>query len=278
MLRTKVVKSMLGLSAVAALFVAVAVHAQSGGSAAGAQPTTGQGTTGQTGANTGANTGATGTVVNQGGAHNSTQSGTQKGTQSATQSATQSGGQSGAQAGMQGGQGGTTASGTGTGKLSRSDQKMIMSMAQYDLAEIEMARMAQSKSQNEQVKNFAQQMIDDHTKAMAEVQVVAQAKGITLPTELDRTHRAKADKLGALSGDAFDRAYMAQAGVADHKKNHSMLRSAQSKAKDPDVKALAARTLPIVDQHLNSAQQVHKSTAQGRSGTQGTTGSSPDKR
>ena len=81
-----------------------------------------------------------------------------------------------------------------------------------------------------------------------------------------------------MSGDAFDRAYMAQAGVSDHKKNHSMLRSAQSKARDPDLKALAARTLPIVDQHLNSAQQLHKHTSQGRSGTQGSTGSSPDKR
>ena len=155
---------------------------------------------------------------------------------------------------------------------------MIMGMAQSNLAEVEMGRMAQNKSQSDQVKNFAQQMIDDHSKALTEVQQVAEKRGITLPTELDRAHRAKADKLGALQGDAFDRAYMAQAGVADHKKNHSMLRMAQSKARDPDVKALAARTLPIVDQHLNSAQQLHKNTAQGRSGTQGTTGSSPDKR
>ena len=250
MLKTKVVKGMLGLSAVAALFAAVAVHAQSGGSAAGAQTTTGQSTTGQTGS-------ATSTT--------------------GTSGATGTGGQSGAQAGMQGGQTGATASGAGSGKLSRADQKMVMSMAQSNMAEVEMGRMAQNKSQNDQVKNFAQQMIDDHSKALTEVQQVAQARGITLPSELDRAHRAKADKLGALSGDAFDRAYMAQAGVADHKKNHSMLRSAQSKARDPDVKALAARTLPIVDQHLNSAHQLHKSTAQGRSGTQGTTGSSPDK-
>ena len=278
MLGTKVVKSMLGLSAVAALFAAVAVHAQSGGSATGAQTKTGQSTTGQTGGTSG----ATGTMGSQTGSESGAQTGAQSGGQSGAPTGTQSGAQratqSGAQAGMQGGQGGATASGTGTGKLSRSDQKMIMSMAQYDLAEIEMARLAQSKSQNEQVKTFAQQMIDDHTKALAEVQQVAQARGITLPTELDRKHRALADKLGALSGDAFDRAYMAQAGVADHKKNHSMLRSAQSKAKDPDVKALAARTLPVVDQHLNSAQQLHKSTAQVRSGTQGNTGSSPDKR
>ena len=245
MLRTRVVKGMLGLSAVAALFVAVAVYAQTGGSAAGAQTTSGQSTTGQSGA----------------------QSGMQGGSQGSSQAGAQSGrlGQAGA-------------TGSGGGALSKSDQKMIMTMAQSNLAEVEMGRMAQNKSQNDQVKNFAQQMIDDHSKALSEVQQVAQARGLTLPTELDRAHRAKADKLGALSGAAFDNAYMAQAGVSDHKKNHSQLRAAQSKARDPDVKALAARTLTIVDQHLNSAQQLHKNTAVGTSGTQGSTGSSPDKR
>ena len=166
----------------------------------------------------------------------------------------------------------------GAATLSRSDQKMVKDMAMANLAEIEAGRMAQTKSQNEQVKNFAQQMIDDHTKALAEVQQLAQAKGVALPTELDRTHKRRADKLASLSGDAFDRAYMNQSGLADHKKTHGLLKQAQSRAKDPDVKALAARTMPIVDQHLNSAQELHKNTARGNSGAQGTTGASPDKR
>jgi predicted outer membrane protein len=153
-----------------------------------------------------------------------------------------------------------------------------MDMAMSNMAEIESARMAQTKSQSEQVKNYAQQMIDDHTKNLNEVRDVAQAKGVTLPTELDRTHKARADKLAALSGEAFDKAYMAQSGVQDHKKVHSQLRQAASRVKDPEVKALAARTLPIVDQHLNSAQQLHKNTARGGSRTQGTTESSTDKK
>ena len=138
--------------------------------------------------------------------------------------------------------------------------------------------MAQSKSQNEQVNNFAQQMIDDHTEALEDVRQLAQAKGVTLPTDLDRTHKAKASKLQSLSGDAFDRAYLSQAGVSDHKKNHAMLQSAQRRARDPELKALAARTLPVVDQHLSTVQQLHKNTDQGSSKSQGTTGSSPDKR
>lgn len=235
MLRTRVIKGVLGLSAIAALFAAVAVHAQTGG---GTPDPMGQGTRGQ--------------------------SGTQAGAQG--------------QAGSQGA--GATASGAGTAstaKLSRGDRNMLVSMAQANMAEIDMARMAQNKSQNEQVKNFAQQMIDDHSKALEELRQLAQARGLTLSNDLDRANRARADRLAALSGEAFDQAYMAQAGVADHKKSHSNLRSAQSRARDPELRALAARTLPVVDQHLNSAQQLHKNTARGRSGTQGATGSSPDK-
>ena len=142
------------------------------------------------------------------------------------------------------------------GALSKADQKILMDMAQANLAEIEAAKLAQSKSQNDQVKTFAQQMIDDHTKAQADVQQLASAKGVTLPTEPDKKHKAMADKLGAMSGDAFDKAYMAQAGVSDHKKVHSMLASAEKKAKDPDVKALVARIAPTVDQHLKAAQQM----------------------
>jgi putative membrane protein len=166
----------------------------------------------------------------------------------------------------------------GGAAMIRADQKMIKDMAMANMAEIEAGRMAQSKSQNEQVKNFAQQMITDHSKALEDVRQLAQSKGVPLPTELDRIHKRKAERLGALAGDEFDRTYMARAGVADHKKTHDMLARAQTRAKDPELKALVARTLPIVDQHLKSATQLHDNTARGSSQSQGTTGASPDRK
>ena len=253
MLKTKVMKGVLGVSAVAALFAALAVQAQSGTGTASGAAGTGQSTSGQTAGQTG--TGQSG-------------AGQGSGAQSGSQSGSQSGMQSGTQAGS------STASGSGSATLGKADQKMIKDMAMANLAEIEAGRMAQSKSQSEQVKNFAQQMIDDHTRALTEVQQLAQTKGVALPTELDRTHKRAAEKMAALSGEAFDRAYMKQSGLADHKKTHALLQQAQSRAKDPDVKALAARTAPIVDQHLNSAQQLSKDTARGSSGSRGSTGSS----
>jgi putative membrane protein len=138
--------------------------------------------------------------------------------------------------------------------LPKGDQDIVTQMAIANMAEVEMGKLAQSKGTSAEVKTFAQQMVDDHTKALGEVTALAQAKGVTLPTALDAKHKAKADKLAGMSGDAFDKAYMKDAGVKSHQEVHKMLSRWQTTAKDADVKALAAKMLPTVEQHLHSAQ------------------------
>lgn len=155
---------------------------------------------------------------------------------------------------------GTAASAKGGGTVSEKDQKMMRDMAHANLAEIEAGKLALSKSQNDEVKKFAQKMVDDHTKSQQELQQVAQSKGVTLPTEPDAKHQKMAKKLGTLSGDEFDRVYMQQGGVDDHKKTHRLVKNAQSDAKDADLKSLAGKTEPVVQEHLTMAQQLHAAT------------------
>ena len=138
--------------------------------------------------------------------------------------------------------------------LNKADQKIVMDMARANMSEIEAGKMAVSKTQNAEVKAFAQRMVDDHTRALADVTTLAQNKGVTLPTEPDAKHKAMAAKLGKLEGEAFDREYMKQAGVADHAKVHAMLKKDSARAKDPDVKALAAKMMPTVEEHLHTAK------------------------
>lgn len=149
---------------------------------------------------------------------------------------------------------GATAAGAAT--LSAADKKAVNDMALANMAEVETGKLALSKSQNAEVKTFAQQMIDDHGKALNEVQALAQQKGVTLPTELDAKHKAIAARLEKLNGEEFDRAYMKMVGVTDHKQTHRKLEKDAKKAKDPEVKALALKTMPTVEQHLKAAQQM----------------------
>lgn len=106
-------------------------------------------------------------------------------------------------------------------------------MAIANMAEVNAGKMAVSKSQNPEVKAFAQKMIDDHTKALGEVTTLAQSKSVTLPTDVDPPHKAMAAKLDKLSGDAFDKAYMKDAGVSDHTKVHAKLKGSSRRRRTP---------------------------------------------
>lgn len=158
-----------------------------------------------------------------------------------------------------------------TGGLSKNDQNMMRQMAYANIAEIEAGKLAQSKSKNEQVRTFAQQMIDDHTKAQGELQQLADSKGVKLPTEPDSKHKAAIKKLGSLSGAAFDKSYMKQGGINDHKQTHDLLQRVQNKASDAELKALAQKMTPTVEQHLKMAQETSKSSASKASGASGGT-------
>lgn len=157
-------------------------------------------------------------------------------------------------------------------KLDRSDRKVLEMMAEANIAEINAGKLALSKASNPEVKAYAQRMVDEHTKFLAEVQAMAQAKGVELPTESNVKHKAKEAMLKALSGDIFDRTYVKQSGRRDHRVTHEKLREDIDKIKDADIKALAMKMRPIVEQHLMAADEIIARTARNATGTAGTPG------
>ena len=138
---------------------------------------------------------------------------------------------------------------------SKGDSKLMTDLAHGNIAEIEAGKMALEKSQNDTVKKFAQQMVDDHTAALTELQLLAQAKGVKLPEDVGPKHKTMAAALKAASGNAFDRQYMKGAGVADHQQTIALLKNIQKNGKDAELKTMATKKLPTVQAHLKMAQQ-----------------------
>jgi putative membrane protein len=227
-------KPLFGFAAVGLLATALSVHPQTTSGSAGAASSGESGKSAQTGSQSG----SAGGSAAAGNASGSSKSGSA----------------------------GSAADGTGTkaaagasataGKVSKADQDMMRQMAQANLAEIETAKLAQSKSKSDEVKTYAQKMIDDHTKAQTELAQLAQSKGVQLPAEPDKKHQAAAKKLSALSDAEFDRRYMSQAGLTDHQNTHRLLQNASKRAADAELKAYASKTLPVVDEHLTMAKQM----------------------
>lgn len=157
-------------------------------------------------------------------------------------------------------------------KLDRSDRNALVEMAQSNMAEIAAGKLALGKAANPEVKAYAQRMVDEHSKTLAEVQALAQAKGVELPKELTVKHKAKGAMLEALKGDIFDRTYIKQSGRRDHRVTHEQLKDNMNKIKDPDIKALAMKMQPVVEQHLMAADELIARTARNATGTAGTPG------
>ena len=136
--------------------------------------------------------------------------------------------------------------------------KFAVSAADAGLMEVQLATLALSKATSGKVKEFAQMMLDDHTKANEELKALAQKKNITLPTSLSDKHQKKYTKMSEKTGADFDKEYC-DLMVKDHKDVVEMFKKAQENSKDPDLKAWASEKLPTLEHHLSMAERMKES-------------------
>lgn len=143
-------------------------------------------------------------------------------------------------------------------KLDSKDRDFLENAAQSGHMEVEGSKMALEKSQNAEVKKFAQQMIDDHTKAGQQLAALAKSKGVDVPTDPSLMQQAKLKTLG-LRDEGFDEAYAEGVGVSAHEDAVKLFEEASNEAKDPEVKQFATETLPKLQQHLQMAKTLEQS-------------------
>jgi putative membrane protein len=144
--------------------------------------------------------------------------------------------------------------------VSRADRKFYIKLAEANLAEIESARLALSKTVDVEVKNFAQHMLDDHSMALNELSTLAARKHVELPSVPDEKHRKLGERMKALSPIEFNSQYAAKSGVEDHRATLKLLDKVISSAKDEDLKALAEKMKPKVQAHLKMALDLTADT------------------
>ena len=140
--------------------------------------------------------------------------------------------------------------------LADSDAQFLHQAAHGGFAEVEGSRLAQRKATHPLLRSFAERMIEDHLRSNAELARLAESKGVELPRAPSAAQKGRLRALSSLDGLAFDRQYIDQMGVMAHENTMALYRQASANAKDPDVKAFATRTLPVLNQHLDAARQV----------------------
>ena len=108
------------------------------------------------------------------------------------------------------------------------------------------------------IRSFASMMITDHTKANNELKALAAKKSVTLPTTLTTAKQQKLDSLNAMSGSAFNRAYIKMM-VSSHQETVDMFQKESDSGNDTDVKSFSSTWLPTFKTHLQHAQMLQES-------------------
>jgi len=135
------------------------------------------------------------------------------------------------------------------------DQTFVTKASASGLAEVNISRLAARRASDSGVKEFAEKMIADHTKANKELIDLADKKRFKVASTMDEKHQKLSEKLSTIEGAAFDQAFMA-GQVKDHEEAVSLFEKQSKSGKDSELKAWAKKTLPDLRHHLKMAKET----------------------
>lgn len=155
---------------------------------------------------------------------------------------------------------GTSTAALGADAISAED--FVKKAGESGATEVIMGKLGAQKATDADVKAYAQKMVADHTKANKQLMAAAKSKGLEVPTEPDLMHKGMMEKFEHQSADAdFNHDFMQQM-VRDHKATVELFQTAANDTTlDPDMRALAKKTLPTLQQHLAEAQKLEAKLA-----------------
>jgi putative membrane protein len=133
--------------------------------------------------------------------------------------------------------------------------------AQGGLAEIQLGKLAADRGSNAVVKAFGERMVTQHGAAGDQLKAAAEQAGMALPTAVSLKDQQTYDRLARLHGSDFDRAY-ADDMVQDHAKDLSEFQNEANHGKNSTIRAFAAQTTPMIQQHLNQAREMQKAVSE----------------
>jgi len=141
------------------------------------------------------------------------------------------------------------------GPAAMMDKAFVRQALQGGMAEVQLGQLALQKSSNPDVKQFAQKMVDDHTKLGDALKQVAQQMNLKQPDSLSGKDKSTIAKMNALNGDEFDKAYIKNM-LKDHKQDDKEFKQEANNTSNPALKDLVSKGGQMIDQHLQMIEQI----------------------
>jgi putative membrane protein len=152
------------------------------------------------------------------------------------------------------------------GPVAGAERAFVAEAAASGLAEVEAGRLVGTRTEDPALKSFADAIERAHRSSNEELQRIASAKGIDLPATPEGEPRERLNRLSGLSGGELRRGYLHEFGVESHRSAIELFERQASEGQDPELRAFAERTLPILREHLAMAQQLQGGGVGGRTG------------
>jgi putative membrane protein len=140
---------------------------------------------------------------------------------------------------------------------SQKDAQFLVDVAEINLKEIELGKLAETKSDNPDVKNLGKMMVTEHTKALEDLKKLAGQKSITIPETISDDGDKECDKLSKEKTADFNKDYCDKM-VNGHKDAIKKFEDAANDRNDEDIRAFAATMLPVLRMHLDHAIACQK--------------------
>lgn len=143
------------------------------------------------------------------------------------------------------------------GRPAVNDALFAAAAAEGGLSELTISQLGAQRGTDPELRRFSERMLEEHTLINNELKTIAARKGIAVPQRLDVRSAFCAESLHGLSGEEFDRCY-ARAQLIVHLDALAAFESEAERGLDPDVKAMAARTVPRIKSHLEMIRPIAK--------------------
>jgi putative membrane protein len=137
------------------------------------------------------------------------------------------------------------------------DQQFVDLAAQTDMLEAHLGQMAANQASRQDVKDYAQMLVTDHTSDYQKLGALAAKANLTEPQALDAAHNKMIAPFEKLNGAAFDSHYI-HAMVEGHTKAIAVYKKESTDAQSADLKDYASETLPTLQKHLDGAKDLLK--------------------
>jgi len=137
------------------------------------------------------------------------------------------------------------------------DEDFLKEVAQASQIEVESSKLAMTKAQNAEVKDFAEKLVEDHTAASAELEGLVKNRHAEWKDDdpMFKQMKQKHESLQRLTGAEFDKEYLEDM-ISDHESTIAKFARYSLNASDTTLKAFADKTQPTLREHLKMARDL----------------------